>query len=114
MKTENSLPTSSPSLLHTCKYCNQALPLDSFYVNRTTLQPDKYCKQCRKAINHKRYKKEKLSTGIPPERLPYPVITQIEDRETRLQLIRNARQRVRLIVERKKKRIKEEEERRES
>lgn len=110
MTSLNSLPTRLPApATSICANCKRELPLDSFYVNKTTLCPDKYCKECRKSISRRQYCNDKRSLSGLSDRPSYPVITQIEDRETRMQLILHALQVVRSLVERKKKRTLEEE-----
>lgn len=122
MKAETSLSTQhalstqrsqstpfSTAATSICRNCKCELPLELFYVNKTTLCPDKYCKECRKSISRKQYGNGKLSETALPDRLPYPVITQIEDREIRMQLIMHALQVVRLSIERKKTKMQEEE-----
>ena len=93
-----------------CKNCNRELSLEFFYVNKTTHCPDKYCKECRKSLSRRQYSNGKkcFRTALS-ERLPYPVITQIEDRGTRSQLILHALQIGHRSRERKKKKVQEEE-----
>ena len=33
-----------------CGCCHRELPVDSFYVDKRTLAPDNYCKECRRAM----------------------------------------------------------------
>ena len=66
-------------------------------MNKKTQSPDKYCKECRKSLSRRQY-----------GRVSYPVITQTEDRETRLRLILHALEVVRLSMERKKAGMQEE------
>ena len=35
--------------LRTCGCCLKKLPLEAFYINKRTQNPDNYCKECRKA-----------------------------------------------------------------
>lgn len=110
MKPLNFLSTQLPAVATSiCANCKRELPLDSFYVNKTTFCPDKYCKECRKSISRRQYCNGKRSLSALSERPSYPVITQIEDRETRMQLILHALQVVRSLLERKKRRMLEEE-----
>ena len=110
MKPLNSLSTRLPaSAASICANCKRELSLDSFYVNKTTFCPDKYCKECRKSISRRQYCNDKRSLSALSERPSCPVITQIEDRETRMQLILYALQVVRSLLERKKRRMLEEE-----
>ncbi|QIU93565.1 hypothetical protein [Bacteroides faecium] len=108
MKQEISLSTEQSTSTSSCKNCKRELPLDFFYLNKTTLCPDKFCKECRKSLSRRRYNSGKISQAIFSDRLPYPVITQIEDRETRIQFILHALQVVRLSMERKRMRTQEE------
>lgn len=110
MKAETSLSTRQSTATVICKNCRRELPLELFYVNKTTQCPDRYCKECRKSLSRRQYSSgKKLSRTVLSDRLPYPVITQIEDRETRIELILHALEIVRLSMERKKTRMQEEE-----
>ena len=35
-----------------CGCCHRELPVDSFYVDKRTLAPDNYCKECRRAVSY--------------------------------------------------------------
>ena len=35
-----------------CGCCHRELPVDSFYVDKRTLAPDNYCKECRRAMSN--------------------------------------------------------------
>lgn len=109
MKSETYLSTQPAAATSICKNCKRELLLEFFYVNKTTQCPDKYCKECRKSLSRRQYNNGKRSLTALPERPPYPVITQIEDRETRMHLILHALQEVRLHLERKKAKMQEEE-----
>lgn len=109
MKTIHALSTQQIAGMAICKNCQRELPLESFYFNKTTLCPDKFCKECRKSISRKQYSSGKITKASLPEEHDYPVITEIGDRETRMQLIQHALEEVRLSMERKKKRVHEEE-----
>ncbi len=109
MKPETSLSTQPSAATSICRNCKRELSLEFFYVNKTTQCPDKYCKECRKSLSRRQYSSGKRSLTASPERAPYPVITQIEDRDTRMQFILHALQVVRLHLERKKIKIQEEE-----
>lgn len=61
-------------------------------------------------MNRRKYTNERAVRIASSVRLPYPVITEIEDRETRIRFIMNALRVVRLSVERKRRRMQEEEE----
>ena len=58
-----------------CGCCHRELPVDSFYVDKRTLAPDNYCKECRRAMSNARYRRS-LPASNP---LRYPVITEISD-----------------------------------
>ena len=38
-----------------CGCCHRELPVDSFYVDKRTLAPDNYCKECRRAMSNARF-----------------------------------------------------------
>ena len=40
-----------------CGCCHRELPVDSFYVDKRTLAPDNYCKECRRAMSNARYRR---------------------------------------------------------
>lgn len=88
-----------------CKNCERKLPIEFFYVNKHTQCPDKFCKECRKAFSRRQYNSGKRTRPISPERTPYPVITEISDRELRMQLIFNALHVVQESMERKKRKV---------
>ena len=80
------------------------------YLHKKTQSPDKYCKECRKSLSRRQYGSGKKlpHCSLSGGRVSYPVITQTEDRETRLRLILHALQVVRLSMERKKAGMQEE------
>ena len=80
---------------------DRELPVDSFYVDKRTLAPDNYCKECRRAMSNARYRRS-LPASNP---LRYPVITEISDCTLRMYLILNALKVVRESVLRKRKRL---------
>ena len=84
-----------------CGCCHRELPVDSFYVDKRTLAPDNYCKECRRAMSNARYRRS-LPASNP---LRYPVITEISDCTLRMYLILNALKVVRESVLRKRKRL---------
>ena len=110
MKTTSSLSTKQSTSSSLCKSCKRELPLESFYMNKKTQSPDKYCKECRKSLSRRQYGSGKKlpHCSLSGGRVSYPVITQTEDRETRLRLILHALQVVRLSMERKKAGMQEE------
>lgn len=93
------------SNLRFCGCCHRELPIGSFYVDKRTLAPDYYCKECRRSRSNARYRRL-LPASAP---LPYPVITEISDSSLRMSLIMNALNVVRESVLRKRKRLCEEE-----
>lgn len=103
MKTETaSLATTN---MHVCKNCKRELSLESFYVNKTTQCPDRYCKECRKSLSRRQYSSGKRLRPIAGAEPSYPIITQVEDRQQRIQLIRNALQTVQQSMERKRLKV---------
>lgn len=109
MTPETSLltPSFASASVHICKNCKRELPPDSFYVNKTTLCPDKFCKECRKSLSRRQYSNGKRFLATSPGESSYPVITQIEDRETRIRFILHALRVVQSRVECKKKKMQE-------
>lgn len=107
MKTNH--PSSANQRTSICRNCERELALDFFYVNKNTQCPDKYCKECRKSLSRSRYSSAKRIKAIPAEKLPYPIITEIEDRKERMRLIQHALQEVQLSIERRKVKEREEE-----
>lgn len=105
MKTTLSLSTKQSTSSSICKSCKRELPLESFYMNKKTQSPDKYCKECRKSLSRRQYGSGKKlpHCSLSGGRVSYPVITQTEDRETRLRLILHALEVVRLSMERKRR-----------
>ncbi|MGR4858299.1 hypothetical protein ABLT32_04320 [Bacteroides pyogenes] len=110
MKPEFSLSTRQSVSTVICSSCKRELPLNCFYMRKKSCCPDSYCKECRKDMNRRKYTNERAVRIASSVRLPYPVITEIEDRETRIRFIMNALRVVRLSVERKRRRMQEEEE----
>ncbi|MBB3895082.1 hypothetical protein M1B74_03575 [Bacteroides pyogenes] len=110
MKPEFSLSARQSVSTVICSSCKRELPLDCFYMRKKSRCPDSYCKECRKDLSRRKYTSEKAVRIASSVRLPYPVITEIEDRETRIRFILNALRVVRLSVECKKRRMLEEEE----
>lgn len=90
-----------------CARCRRELPPGQFY--QTGNGPDSYCKECRKDVNRlnrklRAYRPEAEET--PPR---YPVITDVREREVRMQLILNALYTVRESVMRKDRKRREDE-----
>ena len=83
--------------LRTCGCCLKKLPLEAFYINNRTQNPDNYCKECRKATCRKRYHHTHR----------YPVITETNDYSLRMTLILHARQVVRESIARKRRSLRE-------
>lgn len=94
--------------LYFCGCCKQKLPLAAFYINSKTQSPSNYCKECRKAVSRVKYDSDKGSQ-IGPKARHYPVITQIEDPETRKVLLLHALQVVAESITRKRERDKKNE-----
>ena len=89
--------------LRTCGFCLKKLPLEAFYINKRTQNPDNYCKECRKATCRKRYH----HTQIVNDTRSYPVITETNDYSLRMTLILHARQVVRESIARKRRSLRE-------
>ena len=87
-----------------CSCCHRELPLAAFYIDKHTQHPDRYCKECRKAVSKTRHK----NTLIENER-SYPVITRIADRELRMSLLLHALEVVNESVARKRKQQRDQE-----
>ena len=73
MKTTLSLSTKQSTSSSICKSCKRELPLESFYMNKKTQSPDKYCKECRRLILHAlevvRLSMERKKAGMQEEAL---------------------------------------------
>lgn len=93
----------SDNTLHTCRYCLQALPLEAFYIDKRTNEPEHCCKKCRSLTARNRYVR---SRSVDRAR-NYPVITSTSDRNLRMILIRHARQVVNESLARKRKKLRE-------
>lgn len=89
---------SSNQNLYVCGCCKRELPLEEFYMTRRTVR-DGYCKACRCQASQRGYSTKRRCNN--KRRRNYPVITDIADREVRLELLRNALQTVSQSMERK-------------
>ncbi len=87
---------------HICGRCKCELPLEEFYINKKSQRPDNYCKECRKETSRTQRKNSKHSHSVENTR-NYPVITEIQDRESRMKLIMHALEVVRQSIERKRR-----------
>ena len=105
MKTTLSLSTKQSTSSSICKSCKRELPLESFYMNKKTQSPDKYCKECRKANTRKR-RDLRRCTSFENKPVSYPVITEVKDPALRMLLILHARQVVAESISRKQEREK--------
>lgn len=94
--------------LNFCGCCKQSLPLAAFYINNKTQRPDNYCKECRKAVSRIQYGSDK-SARIGTKIRHYPVITQVEDPETRKVLLLHALQVVAESIARRREKEKKKE-----
>lgn len=93
-----------------CRRCLRELPLSDFYLKNRLHTPDSYCKTCRKEDNRLRRKQRTCPAEAESSTAPrYPLITDTDDPELRMSLIRHALQTVRASVLRKRKRRYEEE-----
>lgn len=92
-----------------CTRCGRQLPTDDFYIRDRRHTSDSYCKECRKASNRLR-RKSKAHPPVLKEDTPgYIVITRVEQRETRLELIMHALQIVHERIARQREKTHEEE-----
>lgn len=89
--------------IRTCHSCLRELPAEAFYVNRKTQVLDYCCKECRSAASKKRY----MDSHSVNDTHMYPVITDIQDRILRMELILHARQVVNESMARKRRRLRE-------
>jgi hypothetical protein len=87
---------------HICGRCKCELPLEEFYINKKSQRPDNYCKECRKETSRTQRKNSKASNSVEETR-KYPVITEIQDRESRMKLIMHALEVVRESIARKRR-----------
>ena len=77
MKTTLSLSTKQSTSSSICKSCKRELPLESFYMNKKTQSPDKYCKEDREtrlrlilhALQVVRLSMERKKAGMQEESL---------------------------------------------
>lgn len=92
-----------------CMCCGRQLPADYFYMRDRQHTSDSYCKECRKAANRQR-RKSKMYLSAAKEDVPgYVVITRVEQREARLELILHALQIVHQRIARQREKVHEEE-----
>lgn len=79
-----------------CSHCKRELPAEAFYFNSKKQTYDSYCRECRNECS-RLYRK-----GIKGQRRPYPIITEIPNKEKRIWLILHAKETVRKSVDRKR------------
>lgn len=101
------MDTTTNHPLHVCGCCKKELPYEAFYINKKTLCPDNYCKECRKASSRGQYGSSKRMKTKQTVRC-YPVITQVEDPAIRQTLILRALALVAQSMKRKKEKVWEE------
>lgn len=101
--TDASVCQSPVQPTRKCRHCGQDLPVSAFYTRDQRHKPDSYCKECRKTANRIRRKADETSPKEEVAARCYPVITNIGQREVRLQLILNALQTVRENMARKRR-----------
>lgn len=89
LEQKNNMSTLMNQSLHICGCCKRELPREAFYTNKHTHVPDNYCKECRKAnaCKHRKRNKRALLENKKPSR---QIITEVEDPELRMLLIRHA------------------------
>ena len=98
----NNLMQQEQQQLHECANCHRELPQSDYYITRG--KRDCYCKLCRRNTARGTYI-EALRRSLV--RKPYIVITEVDDPEVRLLLIKKALQTVRQSIERKRQRERE-------
>lgn len=96
MENSNNQP------LFVCGCCKKELPRENFY-EITNHRRDSYCKDCRRTVSHERYDARRCARVV--EERVYPVITRMENRETRLAFIRHALQVVAESMKRKQRKV---------
>lgn len=95
--------------LHACGCCKRELPQSAFYINKRTSKVDCYCRECRKKNSGRHREVDRYMIQTENNASSYPVITRTEDPELRKILIRNALQTVANSIERKRKKMKQQE-----
>lgn len=94
----------APEALRTCSCCHRQLPLDHFYLHSPGGRPEGRCKDChRRAVRMRR----KLAAADPAVDEGRTDLFRVDDRDWRLELIRRAKQVVRLSMERRARRLRE-------
>lgn len=102
------METNLENQTHTCSCCHRNFPRAAFYINKHTQRPDRYCKECRKALSKTRHRNSLIVNSHPTL-----VITDIADTQFRMSLIRHALLLVKASIERKSKKRREQEDREE-
>lgn len=97
---------SSSENTRICGKCHQRLPIDAFYISKKTLKPECYCKQCR-GNNNRMSRKMRQHPQLADAPRNYPVVTDIEDREKRIELLCHAWQVVNESMARKRRKLRE-------
>lgn len=98
------METNFKNQTHTCSCCRRSLPRTAFYINKQTQRADRYCIECRKTLSRAKHQNS-LAINVHHSL----VITDIKDPELRMNLIRHARLLVKISIERKNKKRREEE-----
>ena len=88
--------------LFKCGNCHRELPQSDYYTTRG--KRDSYCKCCRKSVARGGYLQARRRSFT---RKSYLVITEIDNRDVRMMLIKNALQKVHESIERKSLRNRE-------
>jgi hypothetical protein len=116
MNQHEQHPHLSPQTdLRLCGGCLKLLPISSFRLRKDgrKSRPDYLCADCRHARDQARYQERKRQAqpdapaDMPAQTPPKPrrlVITEVADRDTRIPLIKQALQRVRESIQRRRRR----------
>ena len=83
--------------LKTCVLCQQEKKITEFSINRRG-DVDSYCTLCRRAVSRRMYLQFRVGFLTPRS---YPVITETDDPERRMELIRRAKRTVQASIERR-------------
>lgn len=90
--------------LYLCGRCKQHLPLTAFYKTKKRGR-DNYCRRCRHELSQSAYDRWVMAQSS--RKRDYPVITEIQDAQLRLRLIKNALRVVKDSMHRRQQRIAE-------
>ena len=83
--------------LKACALCKHEKKITEFSVNKQG-KVDSYCTSCRRSVSRRSYLQFRIAFLAPRN---YPVITETEDPERRMELIRHAKLTVQASIERR-------------